>query len=460
MSQKSYRKKPNKHTLQNTDTSIFDRFVSKFNVDPKNNPCYDPCHGGEQTGRFLTDTTDDYSYKRLEHLDETLPSLSSTVDSIVNLIMSQSLVGSGAKDLNRYLKQHNRQNQTNYQVLIQGLQHALIYGRCGFRVLSNQSLMFYSSNQYTVVYEEDTEDLGLYTTKGYIVTRDQSASIYGLKYEIEDPQFEIDLENDLAFNDEYLYLKPNRFYNFHFFGDQLNIDTPLNHDLYRIEMFSSLVRNLNKTIGSANTDVTLVKVNNQSFDLMNKTASDVMSTSLSGKRSRTEAIMQSIQSFANKVGSTLNRVALIVPSRVEEVENVSSNVELADFLDLYEHIEEFICKIYGVSQNVLSLESLPRDASANPIFEQMMKLSIYPKREVLLQFLNNFVLPFLGDGKVVFEEESYTEGLRIQSQQYRANMVSTLSNAVKSLYQAGYEVDSKVIEEYIIGGMKDELEEY
>lgn len=416
---------------QNTTTK-------SFNVNGKATNCgYDPECGTEQSGRHLYDCTDPHA--RLTELDRYLPSLRSTVESLTNLIMSQRLVNQDPAQtarFNDFMQSMNIGGQSNYETLVHAIAEALIYGRCGLRFISPTSgFVMVPTTEYSIIYHEDTINKGIFVPDGYLLARPKTKSMgaYGEKYDISDthlPDMPINFELDQLENDEYIYIKAStgKFYSLYFYGDLLNPDTPLNHDEGRIDMFMQLIENLVRSLELANNDIDMVKLRENLLNMQNVKASDLVATSKNAKDAKNDSVMKEILNFARTISNSTGRDTLVVPPTVDTFESLGSNIDVADFLKLYDYIESFIAKLYGLSSNVLTLESMPRDASANPIFEQMMKVSVYPKRRMVAICINNFIATNIGIKPVHFAEESYARGLKITNAQSLANVVATLAN--------------------------------
>lgn len=376
-------------------------------------------------------------FDRYEYLDNHLSSLRSTVVSLVSLIMSQRLLSGGTENdqLNKFLYSMNIQQQTNYETLIEGITHALIYGRAGFRWLSEKDgLIFVPSNEYTIVYAENQKYLGFEEVLGYVVARPQYIKSYGAKMDVTGLKFGVDYERDIGValgsdQDNYIYLKPDSFYNLYFYGDAIDADSPLDHDLDRIEMFLNLITSLAGALDIANNDVQIIKLQEDLLSMSNMQASDLVATSKNAKETRFDVIKKEVGKFAEQVASFTGLNTLVLPKQASEINKLSSDITVSDFLNLYEYIESFISKLYGLSSNVLTLENMPRDASANPIFEQMMKTSVYPKRTFVEIMFNQFIGKKLGIQDIKFATESYAQGTVITNAQSLANVISTLHSA-------------------------------
>lgn len=420
------RKQYSLSTLRALDESVASTYKVKSNCDKH-----------ETTGYNL-ELVKENKYSRYKMLDSTFPSLRATVESIVSLIFSQPIVsedGTTNSVMHKFLNDKNIIKQSNIEVLIEGMTHALIYGRCGFRFLSStDGLVFYPSDRYTVVYNENTKHKGFYDVDGFIIARRADVpQSYGDTVEMKDLstlEFNLDFTQGIGENEDYLYLHEDVFFNFHFYGNDIVPDTPLNHDRGRLDLFTQLITNLTNTLQLANNQVDLVQLKENLLTLNSLQASDIVATSLDAKTAKRDSMIDTVQTFANKVASQTKRGTLIVPNTVDSFKTLGLEVDVSEFLDLYDKVELFISKLYGVSNNVLTLEKLPRDASANPIFEQMMKTAIYPKRNTVQRFINSFLKDNLKMNRdVVFAEESYALGMRVSTAQTIANVVSTLYNA-------------------------------
>lgn len=372
------------------------------------------------------------SFKRISILDKHFPGLRSTISTLTSLIFSRKLESGDGDDsvtdeINSFLDSVNITGQSNRRELTQGIAHALIYGRCGFRWLSEEEgFVFVPTNRYAVIYEESDEHIGVETVKGYVVPKIDSPNIYGETFFLSEEEFVIDFETEIAESENYLFLTRDKFYNFYFDGDSVNADTPLNHDVDRINLFLFLAIQLKETIGDANKDILLVQLAQDLFSMNHSQASDLIATAKQNKDKKKQGVVSEVNTFAGVVANASGRESLVVPPTVESFETINSNIEVTDYLSLYEHMEEFVAGLYGLSSNVLTLSDMPRDASANPIFEQMMKTSIYPKRDIILEFVNGFLGLKLGFDDVAFQEESYALGLRVQNAQSIATVIATI----------------------------------
>lgn len=407
--------------------------------------CGTDCHEERMTRR-----TERNKFARLKELDERLPSLRSTTESFVNLTLAKNFVSRTSnevnEDLDRFLETINLTDETNYDTLHQGLVHALIYGRAGFRFLSKEEgFVFVPSDRYTVVYQENEEHLVTNEVLGYIIARPNTGTPFGENYEI-DKEMDFTLRdlinNPYGYNDQYIYVTKENFYNFHFYGDAINNDSPLNHDLERIELFLELVTQLKLTVKKANGEVTLVKLVEDLFNLNSKQVSELVTSSRDGKNAQHDSVLEQAMKFVDMIADATGRKALLVSPTTDDVDILKASVSISDFTSLYDYIETFISKLYGLSQNVLTLDSMPRDASANPIFEQMMKTSVYPKRKLVAQFINNFICKRFNWDFVRYEEESYAVGLEATNAQVIANIIATLNNA-------GVEPKTEIVDELI-----------
>lgn len=336
------------------------------------------------------------------------------------------------KTFTKWLHSYNLERQTNYSAIIQGVAHALIYGRAGFRFLSEkEGIIFVPSNRYTIVYSENEKHKGFYETQGYLVTRPDAPRSQGDTLKATDQNFIVDLDLEYGYNDTFVYLTPDKFYNLYFYGDQLHTDTPLNHDLDRIELFLNLVMSISGTLNVANNEVIVSKLKEHILSMNNIQAGEIVTQSTSNKKERFKSITGELQGFVNRLSNLTKRKALIVPNSLEDFQILGGGITVSEFLKMYEYIETFISKLYGLSNNVINLEKMPRDASSNPIFEQMMKTSVYPKREIVEKFLNRFLADKLNiyPKHIQFERETYEAGSKITNAQSLANVVSTLANA-------------------------------
>lgn len=442
----SIRKRVNQVRLNNSNMKIAPKWLNDRKIkavtksinkdyDQYSSPCqkFDIDCGIDLLKMYNEDMKYINSMERLEVFDRHLASLRSVVENLVNLLMNQPLESQDDKEYNTicdFLTSNNIEGESNYDTLLKGFAHALIYGRCGFRFLSlKDGIIFYPANQYTLVYEENKNHKACYDVLGYIVSRNDRPTTFGSSFKISEQTFTLDLINDYGFNDDYLFLKSHSFYNFYFFGDQRHPDTPLNHDVDRINMFLILIKKMLEAINTSNSDVQLVHLAEDLFSMNTKSISDIVASSKVGTQAQEELISSQAKNFAKAVSKVTNQSTMVTPPIVKDFETLGAKVQVKDFLTLYDHIEVFISKLYGMSNNVLNLEKMPRDASSNPIFEQMMKTSIYPKRSVVLRFMNTFLRDKLKVSNIKFREESYANGVRLQNAQALANIVATLSGA-------------------------------
>lgn len=373
-------------------------------------------------------------FKRLEYLDTHLAGLRSTVETLVSLIMSQTLVSASdaeTEKLNTFLADFNKTGQTNYETLIEGMTHALIYGRCGFQFLSvSEGLVMIPSDRYTVIYEENTTNKTYFDIKGYVVTRPNSKSLfYGENVKLIDSDFTFDFEREFGFNENYVYLQPNQFYNMYFYGDAINSDTPLNHDIDRISMFVELIQSLADTMHLSNNEVTVARLKEDIFKMSNMQAGDLVAASQTAKNSRWETIKDELTKFVNTLSKLTLKRTLLVPNTVDKFETLGADISMKEFLSLYDKAGTFIAGLYGLSENAMTMAKLPRDASANPIFEQMMRTSVYPKRRFVELFMNTVIAPKLKISRISFNPESYAFGVKIQNAQALANVYTSLHAA-------------------------------
>ncbi|MFV0409655.1 MAG: hypothetical protein ACK5LJ_08160 [Paracoccus sp. (in: a-proteobacteria)] len=379
------------------------------------------------------------NFARLELLDKHLPSLRSTVTTLTSLILSrelESVSGDESDDekLRNFLLNRNLSGEANSRELSQGIAHALIYGRCGFRYISEKDgFVFVPSNRYSVVYRESEDVVGVNEVVGYVIARPHVGNAFGDDYEISNETFTIDFEEEIAQSENYVYLTSDMFYNFYFDGDAIESDTPLNHDVDRINLFLYLAIQLQDSVSNANKDVILIKLAQDLFARSHSQASDLVATSKTAKDAKKANVSRELDKFSKVVANSTGRDSLVVPPTVDEFEELASEIQISDYMSLYEYMESFIAALYGLSSNVLTLEDMPRDASANPIFEQMMKTSIYPKRKVILEFVNQFLSPKLGLGEMEYQEESYAMGLRIQNAQSLATVIATIETDTRSV---------------------------
>lgn len=401
------------------------------------NNVYDECGNlknscaPENIGYPIVETCCIDEFNRLHTLDKHLPALRSTVEILTSLIMSQSLLGTddtSTAKLNEFFTELNPTRQSNIEAFSRGIAHSLIYGRCGFRWLSNGSIVFVPSNRYAVVYKESEVYTGVNEVVGYLVARPHVANAFGETYELAKDTFVIDFENEYAESENYVFLLSDQFYNFHFGGNPIEYDTPLNHDVDRIDMFLFLAIQLKTAISDANKDILTVSLAEDLFAMNHQQASELVASSKVATDKREKSVIDQVQRFSDVIANSSGRDTFVVPPTVAEIEELASEIEVSDYVSLYNYMESFVASLYGLSSNVLTLENMPRDASANPIFEQMMKTSIYPKRDTIIRFLNRFLVPKLGISELHFQEESYALGLRLQNAQAVATVIATIES--------------------------------
>lgn len=383
-----------------------------------------------------------YDFSRLQYIHTHLPFLRSVVEAYVSLIMSQPVQSERQTDrLSKFLRASNIGDQSNFSTLCRAFEHAFIYGRAGIRMLKkNQGLQFFPANRYCVVYEESKSNLGAFDVVGYVIARKNTAASPGMFYDRTPGAldqlpssgiamgFDIDFITGQASNSDYVFCRPNEFENMYFFGDEFHLDTPLLHDIDRIDLFINLMSVLSQSVANTTSELVLVKLAQDLFQMNTKQIGDIVSTSKSGKDKINDSALGQLNKFANKVSTATNRETLVVPPIVDQFEQIDPLVKISDFTKLYEQAEDFVTRLYGLSTNVLNFQKLPRDASSSPIFEQMFKTSVYPKRTIVAYRLTNLFSSTLGTGRVWFAPEEFSAGQRITRAQSIANVVATLGN--------------------------------
>lgn len=411
----------------------------KNGLGPKNASEEQLAMQAKRPGEVSLDT---YDFDRLTRIYIHLPFLRSVVEAFSSLIMSSPLRCDNNQDqLTQFLESASISDQSNFSVIGAALEHAFIYGRAGLRMLQDgKGLQFIPANRYCVVYEESAKNPGSYEVVGYVIARHRDSTDPGLYYdrtpgaENKAPTngvslpFNIDIVNRVASNDNYVFCPPNEFENFYFFGSEYQIDTPLMHDVDRIELFINLMSVLSQSIENTTSELVLVKLAQDLFNMNTKQIGDIIATAKTSKNKINSNALSQLQSFAGKVSSSTNRETLVVPPIVDQFEQITPIVKISDFTALYDQAEDFVTRLYGLSTNVLNLQKLPRDASSSPIFEQMFKTSVYPKRTIVAYRLSSLLNKAFNTGRVWFAPEEFSAGQRVSRAQNIATVVSTLSN--------------------------------
>lgn len=354
----------------------------------------------------------------------------------------------------------NMGHQANAQVLATAYEHALIYGRCGLRFLSKkEGLQMFPANRYMVVYTE-SEFPGAYRVTGYVLPRRPDVGVPAMFWNLtpgvnggqatNDPwtqsttrtnttiidpgsfsgantQFWVDFDTKQGVNDNFVFCLPDQFENFYLYGSEFRLDTPLMHDLDRIELFVALMKRLREAVDCSTSQVILVKLAEDLFNMNTKQISELLPASDSSKEQAIGETSQQLRAFAKQVSTGTNRETLVVPPAMDELTQIEPAEATSTFLTLHEKAEEFVTRLYGLSQNVLNFQKLPRDASSSPIFEQMFKTSVYPKRQIVSQMLSRFLGEKLGVGRVSFSAEEFTLTQHTAQAQAIANVMSTLN---------------------------------
>jgi len=377
----------------------------------------------------------------IDWLYRNLPTVRYAVKQTVNHIFSNGMTtGNDEQDerLDAWLYGYNIRGVTNYSVLENAIEEAMIYGKCGLRFLSEEDGLLTVNSRYFNAITEDNEDYyGFKNTIGYLLSfgKEKIYEVDRKEINFDRAAYEktgviVDKEKKL------MILSKETFVSVRENPTQEAADSPLSYDRQRLELIKRIYERLNYDIEYDGPGRLVLRVNDHTGDIPEGAtgASEVMNQSSTAQESRSKQIRAEATGLAKQIKeSTESQVITVSNIFDKDITHLPRVTKATDLMPLLDNAEEIVAQLFAINPVLLSIGKMNGNVSMEKVIDNAMLNTIIPIREKYATQLSKMLAAHLGFEKIYFNK--YELKQKIDENEQRVK----IAGIAKLLKDAGYD---------------------